>query len=138
MPNPACPWLTYSVSPRTGTKRLFLITSEDDPHHDNEGLRRSALQRAKDLWELGIRIELFGLSLGDHTFTEKLFYSQVMDHEDATGDEYSLTDPAHPVRGAQLKLSELLSLVRRKEVKKRSEFTVPFHLAEGFTIGVRG
>ncbi|ORY94198.1 SPOC like C-terminal domain-containing protein [Syncephalastrum racemosum] len=128
----------FANSPRTGTKRLFLITSEDDPHHDNDGLRRSALQRAKDLWELGIRIELFGLSLGKHTFTEKLFYSQVMDHEDATGDEYALTDPSHPIRGAQVKLSELLTFVRRKEVKKRSEFTIPFHLAKGFTIGIRG
>ena len=36
------------------------------------------------------------------------------------------------------KIEELLQQMRIKEVPKRSFFSIPFYLAEGFTIGVKG
>lgn len=36
------------------------------------------------------------------------------------------------------RLKELLQKIRRKEIKKRSEFRVPFHLNDELTIGVVG
>lgn len=36
------------------------------------------------------------------------------------------------------RIEELLEHMRFKEVPKRTLFTIPFHLAEGFTIGVKG
>lgn len=36
------------------------------------------------------------------------------------------------------RIEELLEQMRIKEVPKRTLFSIPFHLAEGFTIGVGG
>lgn len=36
------------------------------------------------------------------------------------------------------KIEELLQQMRIKEIPKRSLFSIPFHLAEGFTVGVKG
>lgn len=36
------------------------------------------------------------------------------------------------------RIEELLEHMRIKEVPKRTLFSIPFHLAEGFTIGVKG
>jgi len=36
------------------------------------------------------------------------------------------------------RVEELLEQMRIKEVPKHTLFSIPFHLAEGFTIGVRG
>lgn len=36
------------------------------------------------------------------------------------------------------RIEELLQQMRIKEIPKRSLFSIPFHLAEGFTIGVKG
>lgn len=36
------------------------------------------------------------------------------------------------------RIEELLEQMRIKEVPKRTLFCIPFHLAEGFAIGVRG
>ena len=37
-----------------------------------------------------------------------------------------------------VKIEELLEQMRIKEVPKRTLFSIPFHLAGGFTIGVKG
>jgi hypothetical protein len=36
------------------------------------------------------------------------------------------------------RIEELLEQMRIKEIPKRTFFSIPFHLAEGFTIGVKG
>lgn len=51
-------------------------------------------------------------------------------------DEYGL-DARNP-RGSSNNLDELLVCIRRKEVKKRAQFRIPFQIAEGLQIGVRG
>jgi ATP-dependent DNA helicase 2 subunit 1 len=57
-----------------GSRRLFIITDRDDPHADDKGMRSAAAVRAKDLYDLGVIIELFPISKPDHDFDRTKFY----------------------------------------------------------------
>ncbi|OZJ01818.1 hypothetical protein BZG36_04811 [Bifiguratus adelaidae] len=130
-----CSNLFGHLAQKVGSKRVFLITNEDNPHATNPSLRNAAKTRAKDLAELGIRIELFNLDKKDEPFNVDTFYRQILDLE----DEYDDEDQAGPIGGAgSRKFDELMVRIRRREVKKRSQYRLPFHVAPGLTIGVRG
>lgn len=53
-----------------------------------------------------------------------------------TVDEDSTSLPPESI--SITRIEELLEQMRIKEVPKHTLFSIPFHLAEGFTIGVRG
>jgi len=53
-----------------------------------------------------------------------------------TTDEDSTSLPPESI--SITRIEELLEQMRIKEVPKHTLFSIPFHLAEGFTIGVRG
>lgn len=53
-----------------------------------------------------------------------------------TGDENSTPFLPQPV--SITRIEELLEQMRIKEVPKRALFNIPFHLSEGFAIGVKG
>lgn len=57
-----------------GHKRIFLFTNDDDPNANNEHLRNQSIQRAKDLAELGIDIELFSMNKATQNFNPMKFY----------------------------------------------------------------
>ncbi|KAF9967257.1 X-ray repair cross-complementing protein 6 [Mortierella alpina] len=122
-----------SHAQRVGSKRLFLFTNEDDPHAGDISLRSASKVRAKDLQQFGIKIELFDVDKPGEKFDRKNFYRDIlmdsMDDEDEDGA---------PPEGSSATLQELLQRVQRKEVKKRAMFSVPFKLANGLEIGVRG
>jgi ATP-dependent DNA helicase 2 subunit 1 len=61
-------------APNFGSRRLFIITNRDDPHADSKDLRSAAAVRAKDLYDLGVIIELFPISRPDHEFDRTKFY----------------------------------------------------------------
>ena len=61
-------------APDFGSRRLFIITDKDDPHSANKALRSSATVRAKDLYDLGVTIELYPISHPDHKFDRTKFY----------------------------------------------------------------
>lgn len=61
-------------APNFGSRRLFIITDNDDPHTDDKALRSAAAVRAKDLYDLGVVIELFPISKPDHDFDRTKFY----------------------------------------------------------------
>lgn len=52
-------------APNFGSRRLFIITDNDNPHGGDKTLRSSAAVRAKDLYDLGVIIELFPISRKD-------------------------------------------------------------------------
>jgi len=56
------------------SRRLFIVTDNDDPHANEKALRSSAAVRAKDLYDLGVVIELFPISPPDAEFDTKKFY----------------------------------------------------------------
>jgi ATP-dependent DNA helicase 2 subunit 1 len=61
-------------APNFGSRRLFIITDKDDPHASDKNLRSQATVRAKDLYDLGVVIELFPISHPDHEFDRSKFY----------------------------------------------------------------
>ncbi len=61
-------------APNFGSRRLFIITDRDDPHSSDKALRSQATVRAKDLYDLGVIIELFPISHPDHEFDRSKFH----------------------------------------------------------------
>lgn len=62
-------------APNFSSRRLFLITDNDNPHARDKALRSAATVRAKDLYDLGVIIELFPIARGEHGFDRGLFYN---------------------------------------------------------------
>ena len=61
-------------APNFTSRRLFIVTDNDDPHAKDKTLKSSAAVRAKDLYDLGVIIELFPISKPDHEFDRSRFY----------------------------------------------------------------
>ena len=61
-------------APNFTSRRLFIVTDTDDPHAKDKALKSSAAVRAKDLYDLGVIIELFPISKPDHEFDRSIFY----------------------------------------------------------------
>ena len=61
-------------APNFTSRRLFVVTDNDDPHANDKALKSSAAVRAKDLYDLGVIIELFPISNPDHDFDRSKFY----------------------------------------------------------------
>lgn len=61
-------------APNFSSRRLFIITDNDDPHKYDKAMKSSAAVRAKDLYDLGVTIELFPISKPDHEFDRGKFY----------------------------------------------------------------
>lgn len=61
-------------APNFNSKRLFIITDNDDPHSKDKTLGSQATVRAKDLYDLDVTIELFPISHPDHEFDRSKFY----------------------------------------------------------------
>jgi ATP-dependent DNA helicase 2 subunit 1 len=57
-----------------GSRRLFIITDNDDPHSSDKQLNSGAAVRAKDLYDLGVIIELFPIARDDAKFDLAKFY----------------------------------------------------------------
>jgi hypothetical protein len=70
--------LHYSISnQKLGSKRLFLLTNEDDPHRGDITLRSASRVRAKDLQGNSVTIELFDIDKADkpdEPFDRGLYY----------------------------------------------------------------
>jgi ATP-dependent DNA helicase 2 subunit 1 len=67
-------------APNFGSRRLFIITDKDDPHASDKNARSQAAVRAKDLYDLGVIIELFPISHPDHEFDRSKFYDVSFPH----------------------------------------------------------
>ena len=61
-------------APNFSSRRLFIITDNDNPHSANNKLKSSAAVRAKDLYDLGVIIELFPIAKPDQDFDRTKFY----------------------------------------------------------------
>jgi ATP-dependent DNA helicase 2 subunit 1 len=56
------------------SRRLFLVTDNDNPHRSDKVLRSAAAVRAKDLYDLGVFIELFPIAQPGVGFEREKFY----------------------------------------------------------------
>jgi ATP-dependent DNA helicase 2 subunit 1 len=61
-------------APNFGSRRLFIITDNDSPHSADKDEKSVAAVRAKDLFDIGARIELFPISRDDEKFDSAKFY----------------------------------------------------------------
>jgi len=65
-------------APNFSSRRLFLVTDNDNPHATAKDLKASATVRAKDLYDLGVTIELFPISRPNHEFDRAKFYDVIV------------------------------------------------------------
>ncbi|KAH8803277.1 SPOC like C-terminal domain-containing protein [Xylogone sp. PMI_703] len=128
-------------APNFGSRRLFVITDEDNPHAADKNARAAAAVRAKDLYDLGVVIELFPISRVNHQFDKAKFYDDIIYRDPAEVEELSpgLTElKAEGGDGISL-LTGLISDINSKQVAKRALFSnLPFEIGPGFRISVKG
>ncbi|KAJ3572879.1 hypothetical protein NP233_g2790 [Leucocoprinus birnbaumii] len=137
----SCNWVLRDGAPKTATKRIFLITDEDNPHAGpgSNQLITSAKTTLDDLVQAGVLVEPFFISTDDKPFDVSRFYSQILlptnlDEDEEMTENSSLLPESISIS----RIEDLLNQMRIHEVPKRALFTVPFQLAEGFVIGVKG
>ena len=126
-------------APNFGSRRLFIITDNDDPHSGDKTARSAAAVRAKDLYDLGVIIELFPISRGDKKFDLAKFYDDIIYRDPAAeAGTSNRVVSAKPGDGLTL-LSSLISNISAKQTPKRSYFSnLTFEIAPGLDISVKG
>ncbi|KAF9477739.1 Ku DNA-binding complex, Ku70 subunit [Pholiota conissans] len=137
----SCNWVLRDGAPKTASKRVFLITDEDNPHPGlgSHQLTTSARTTLVDLIQAGVTVEPFFISTDEKPFDMSKFYSSVLGPTNLV-DEYELAEDGSvlPENISISRVEELLEQMRFREVPKRALFSIPFHLAKGFTIGIKG
>ncbi|KAF5665939.1 ATP-dependent DNA helicase 2 subunit 1 [Fusarium circinatum] len=121
-----------------GSRRLFIVTDNDNPHASDKLAKSAAAVRAKDLYDLGILIDLFPITRGDEKFELNKFYDDVI-YRDPVG-EANMTEVRTSKSGDGLTLlNSLISNVNSKQTAKRALFSnLPFEIAPGLRISVKG
>jgi ATP-dependent DNA helicase 2 subunit 1 len=134
-------------APNFSSRRLFLVTDNDYPHASSRDARNSAAVRAKDLYDLGVTIELFPISHPDRGFTfdrskfyNDIVYSATTSDPDAPAPLSADIKPASSASkdGISL-LQSLLSSVQSRSAPRRAQFSnMPFEIGPGLKISVKG
>ncbi|EWC46835.1 hypothetical protein DRE_03847 [Drechslerella stenobrocha 248] len=119
------------------SRRLFIITDDDNPETDKKA-RTSAQTRAKDLYDLGVRIEPFFISTPTHEFDKSLFYADVMYDTGEDLDNLDPTDPGSSNTDAESRYEQMLSAITAKQAPRRALFSSKMEIGKGLTIGIKG
>ncbi|KAI1965982.1 ATP-dependent DNA helicase II subunit 1 [Ophidiomyces ophidiicola] len=130
-------------APNFSSRRLFIVTDNDNPHSQNKALRSAATVRAKDLYDLGVTIELFPISKPDSDFNMSKFYDDIIYRSSSTDPEAPDNShmPSTTTSGADgiSILNSLLSSINSKSVPRRALFSnVSLEIGPGFSISVTG
>ncbi|KAF8193327.1 SPOC like C-terminal domain-containing protein [Pholiota molesta] len=137
----SCNWVLRDGAPKTASKRVFLITDEDNPHpgSGSRQLTTSARTTLVDLTQAGVTVEPFFISTEEKPFDITKFYSSVLVPTNLEDDDELLDEGAILPESISIsRIDDLLEQMRFREVPKRALFSIPFHLANGFTIGIKG
>ncbi|KAJ3501671.1 hypothetical protein NMY22_g18843 [Coprinellus aureogranulatus] len=136
----SCNWILRDGAPKTATKRVFLITDEDNPHPKSGSgqLVTSARTTLIDLTQAGVTVEPFFISTETKPFDTSKFYSSVLLPTNLAVDDEEGDGTVLPESISITRIEDLLAQMRFHEVPKRALFTAPLKLGEGFTIGVKG
>ncbi|KAI9712110.1 MAG: ATP-dependent DNA helicase II subunit 1 [Bogoriella megaspora] len=130
-------------APNFSSRRLFVVTDNDNPHSNDKQARDGAAVRARDLYDLGVKIELFPISTEDHKFNRSAFFDDIVydpypKDPEAPAPMSSVAKPASSGDGITL-LQSLLSAINSKASPKRAIFSnLPFEIGPGFRISVKG
>lgn len=105
-----CSNLFAQVTQKIDTKRIMMFTHNPQPHEGNKSFEKLAKNKAKDLNDIGIVLELIPLTLDGEQFDYSKFYGDVlmMSEEQIS----ALPDPAE-------NFEELEKTVRTKHYRRR-------------------
>ncbi|KAG9240073.1 SPOC like C-terminal domain-containing protein [Calycina marina] len=124
-------------APNFDSRRLFVITDSDSPHDGDKKAMSVSTTRAKDLYDLGVVIELFPISRPEETFDRTKFYDNII-YRDPNENENTYGVSTFKSSGIGL-LQDLLSDINSKQVAKRSLFNdLKFEIGPGLEISVKG
>jgi ATP-dependent DNA helicase 2 subunit 1 len=133
------------------SRRLFIVTDDDSPHASDKASSSAAAVRAKDLYDLGVIIELFPIAQPGKDFDRTKFYDVRLSYalqvnlltllEDIVYRGL-LSDPEAPapiVQAAKTSstgdgitlLQSLLSSVNSKAAQRRAQFSLPLEIGPG-------
>ncbi|KAF3480730.1 Ku70 protein [Arthroderma uncinatum] len=126
------------------SRRLFIVTDNDNPHGNDKALRSAATVRAKDLYDLGVIIELFPISRPGADFDRSKFYDDIIYRASPTDPEA----PAFSQAAAKTStsggdgitlLNSLISSINSKSVPRRALFSnAPLEIGPDLKISVTG
>ncbi|KAF3277362.1 ATP-dependent DNA helicase II subunit 1 [Orbilia oligospora] len=120
------------------SRRLFIITDNDNPETDKSA-RASAQTRARDLYDLGVRIEPFFVSSPTHQFDKTLFYTDIMyDTGEDTTENLPDAEEVAKATDAESRYEQMLSAITAKQAPRRALFTLKMEIGKGFVIGIKG
>ncbi|KAI9779938.1 MAG: ATP-dependent DNA helicase II subunit 1 [Geoglossum umbratile] len=129
-------------APNFTSRRLFIVTDNENPHAQDKALRSASVVRAKDLYDLGVTIELFPISRPGKDFDRAKFYDDIIYRSSPTDPEtpVSTTVAAAATTGDGISLlNSLLSSINSKAVARRALFSnLPLEIGPGFKISVKG
>ena len=121
-----------TVEKQSYSKRIFLFTDNDVAGNQRD--QTLAAQRAKDLEQLNVDIELFPMPNPAQmrpTFDIRKFYGNII-----TFDEDEIDNGVVDVDAAQSRLFELMRRIRQKEFRKRTQGKCMFEISKGTKIGM--
>ncbi|ORY65189.1 SPOC like C-terminal domain-containing protein [Pseudomassariella vexata] len=126
-------------APNFGSRRLFIITDNDDPHSGNKKENESAAVRAKDLYDLSVIIDLYPITREDEKFDFTKFYDDIIYRNPAAEvTQPNRVNSSKSGDGLTL-LHALVSNINGKQTPKRAYFSnCPFEIGPGFQISVKG
>lgn len=123
-------WLCHDVfsqNKNTANRRILIFTDEDRPNFNKPNEIQRTIQRAKDLAQQDILLELYPLNKNNKAFNFASFYIQIIPVDEQTPDQ--------SLNGFE-KLEELVYKMHTKEYKKRRLGTLNFALCPNMTISM--
>lgn len=120
------------------SRRLLIVTDNDDPHATDKALKNSSITRARDLYDLGVRIIPFFISniIDNGGFDTSKFYDDIIYRTPGDEGDDNL-NPSSTTSGV-IRLKEMVSSIKSKTTAKRALFSTKLELGLGLNIGVKG
>ncbi|PHH73728.1 hypothetical protein CDD82_5307 [Ophiocordyceps australis] len=121
-----------------GSRRLFIVTINDDPHPSDKAAVSAAAVRAKDLYDLGVSIDVFPIAKSDSKFDTCKFYNDLVYGDSVDSMHTPCVQISQSGQGLTL-LNSLISNINSKKTAKRALFSnIGFEIAPGLRISVKG
>ena len=123
-------WLCHDIlaqNKNVANRRILIFTDEDRPNATRPNEVQRAIQRAKDLAQQDILLELYPLNKAESAFNFQNFYIKIVPVDE--------DDPEENISGTD-KLEDLVFKMHTKEYKKRKLGTLNFALCPDMTIAM--
>ena len=126
------------------SRRLFLITDEDNPHKGDKQKDENAGTRGNDLRNLGVVIELFPIAKPGESFDRSRFYKNIVKSDEKPKDPKAPAPLFNPIKVSQAGdgttlFSSLLSSVKSRAVPRRALFSnLSLEIGPDLTISIKG